>query len=184
MSDYPDDIDHVESELIDSEFDSDLSDSPLNEAELEAALRDDDYDDFDDDDIDNSQDSQDEEEDDEDEDEDEDEEEEDEEEEEEEEEPKLKYQRVGADLPQLLEHDTVRCLTAHEKFLVCHVILVLLIFYMVFAPVCILYSFSRRFPLFPCSLSSPLLSSPLLSSPLLSPPLLSSQLPMKLFSDR
>ena len=39
-------------------------------------------------------------------------------EEEEEEEPKLKYERVGRGVEELLQRDTVSCLVAHEKFIV------------------------------------------------------------------
>lgn len=41
-------------------------------------------------------------------------------EEEEEEEPKLKYERVGRGVEELLQRDTVSCLVAHEKFIVRH----------------------------------------------------------------
>ena len=41
-----------------------------------------------------------------------------EEEEEEEEEPKLKYQRLGASVTEILKHDSCSCLAAHEKFIV------------------------------------------------------------------
>lgn len=40
------------------------------------------------------------------------------EEEEEEEEPKLKYERVGRGVEELMQKDTVSCLVAHEKFIV------------------------------------------------------------------
>lgn len=39
-------------------------------------------------------------------------------EEEEEEEPKLKYERVGRGVEEVLQRDTVSCLMAHEKFFV------------------------------------------------------------------
>jgi hypothetical protein len=45
--------------------------------------------------------------------------EEDDEEEEEEEEPKLKYQRLGASMSEILKNDTASCMTVHDKFLVC-----------------------------------------------------------------
>ena len=35
------------------------------------------------------------------------------------EEPKLKYQRLGAGVTEILKSDSASCLTAHEKFLVC-----------------------------------------------------------------
>ena len=40
------------------------------------------------------------------------------EESEEEEEPKLKYQRLGASVSEILKSETNSCLVAHEKFLV------------------------------------------------------------------
>ena len=37
----------------------------------------------------------------------------------EDEEPKLKYQRLGASVTDILSKDSASCLAAHEKFLVC-----------------------------------------------------------------
>ena len=42
-----------------------------------------------------------------------------EEEDEEEEEPKLKYQRLGSNVGEILKNDHASCMTVHEKFLVC-----------------------------------------------------------------
>lgn len=40
-------------------------------------------------------------------------------EEEEEEEPKLKYERVGRGVEELVQRDTLSCFVTHEKFIVC-----------------------------------------------------------------
>jgi len=63
-------------------------------------------------------------------------------EEEEEEEPKLKYERVGRGVEELLQRDTVSCLVAHEKFIVRPF---LLIFPFTIALSLLLLRFSRLF---------------------------------------